>query len=78
MNRRGLLLGFASLLAAPAIVRASSLMPVKALPTRFVPTDWALEYRQEFIAVYEQNMRHLRQTIEENVSGADAFFEIAP
>jgi len=29
-SRRGLLLGFAGLLAAPAIVRASSLMPVKA------------------------------------------------
>lgn len=28
-SRRGLLLGFGSVLAAPAIVRASSLMPVK-------------------------------------------------
>ena len=30
LTRRGLIGGFASLLAAPAIVRASSLMPVKA------------------------------------------------
>lgn len=31
LSRRGLLTGLASLLAAPAIVRASSLMPVKEL-----------------------------------------------
>lgn len=31
MNRRGFLLGAASLLAAPAIVRVGSIMPVKAL-----------------------------------------------
>jgi hypothetical protein len=30
LNRRGLITGLASLVAAPAIVRASSLMPVKA------------------------------------------------
>ena len=30
MNRRSLLTGLASLLAAPAIVRATSIMPVKA------------------------------------------------
>lgn len=33
ITRRGLITGLASLLAAPAIVRASSLMPVKMLPT---------------------------------------------
>ena len=32
MTRRGLIGGLASLVAAPAIVRASSLMPVKTLP----------------------------------------------
>jgi hypothetical protein len=32
LTRRGLIGGFASLLAAPAIVRVSSLMPVKAMP----------------------------------------------
>jgi hypothetical protein len=31
IHRRGLITGFISLIAAPAIVRASSLMPVKAL-----------------------------------------------
>ena len=37
-SRRGLLLGLgAVILAAPAIVRASSIMPVKALPRR---TGW--------------------------------------
>lgn len=32
LNRRGLLLGLASALAAPAIVHAGNLMPVKAIP----------------------------------------------
>jgi len=32
MNRRGFLTGVAGLLAAPAIVRVSSLMPVSVLP----------------------------------------------
>ena len=35
MNRRGILLGLASALAAPAIVHAGNLMPVKALPVEF-------------------------------------------
>lgn len=33
MNRRGFLTGVAGLLAAPAIVRVSSLMPVSVVPT---------------------------------------------
>lgn len=33
LSRRGLFGGFAALLAAPAIVRVASIMPVKALPT---------------------------------------------
>ena len=47
ITRRGLIGGFASLLAAPAIVRVSSLMPVKAmLPSLYaggitwVDADW--------------------------------------
>lgn len=32
-SRRGLLLGLGALVAAPAIVRATSIMPVKAMPT---------------------------------------------
>lgn len=36
MNRRGFLLEAAGLLAAPAIVRVSAIMPVKALP----PVVW--------------------------------------
>ena len=40
ISRRGLIGGFASLLAAPAIVRASSLMPVKALATPSKAVVW--------------------------------------
>jgi hypothetical protein len=35
-SRRGFLIGFGALLAAPAIVRASSLMPVSVLPASVV------------------------------------------
>lgn len=37
--RRQLLFGLASLVAAPAVVRASSLMPVKALPSFYFRHD---------------------------------------
>lgn len=40
VSRRGLIAGFASLLAAPAIVRASSLMPVKL----WAPREWRCWY----------------------------------
>lgn len=36
LSRRSLITGLVSLVAAPAIVRASSLMPVKAMP----PANW--------------------------------------
>jgi len=36
MNRRGLLTGALGFLAAPAIVRASSLMPVSVLPAKII------------------------------------------
>jgi len=41
MNRRGFITGFASFLAAPAIVRVSSLMPISALrlPTNLTATE---------------------------------------
>lgn len=39
LNRRGLLLGLASALAAPAIVHAGNLMPVRAIYPRTI--QWA-------------------------------------
>lgn len=61
ISRRGLLTGLTSLLAAPAIVRVSSLMPVKVMPgpevlelhERFADL---LQYRQEFIAMFENRL----------------------
>lgn len=45
MNRRGFITGLISLVAAPAIVRAGSLMPIKAEPlvalrTSLPPATW--------------------------------------
>src|SRR3990167_2544471 len=39
IHRRGLLIGLASLIAAPAIVRASSLMPIKVFNADVVALD---------------------------------------
>jgi hypothetical protein len=69
-TRRGLITGLAAFLAAPAIVRISSLMPVKAFataeevfwsaPLQLPPS--ALQYRQEFIRVFEESVQWLRHT----------------
>lgn len=46
ISRRGLLLGLASALAAPAIVHAGNLMPVKSVPifdpdaVEWIPSQW--------------------------------------
>src|SRR4051812_3637220 len=43
LNRRGFLTGMGSLLAAPAIVRAASLMPIRAIEVPgwpMPPEDW--------------------------------------
>jgi hypothetical protein len=53
-----LLFGAASLLAAPAIVRISSLMPVKAIEPWWDRVEVVLPsgsyYRKEFVAVFEE------------------------
>jgi hypothetical protein len=41
-SRRGLLLGLTALIASPAIVRASSLMPVKMLKNEIYPISMTL------------------------------------
>src|SRR5215472_6535189 len=40
INRRGFLSGLVGVLAAPAIVRVASIMPVKALPPELVDFDY--------------------------------------
>lgn len=39
LNRRGLLLGLASALAAPAIVHAGNLMPIRSVPRLLRPKE---------------------------------------
>ena len=41
LSRRSFFTGLAAAVAAPAVVRASSIMPVKPIPWRVVTTDWA-------------------------------------
>lgn len=42
MDRRQLITGLISLCAAPAIVRAGSLMPVKQMITPIIRTEWVV------------------------------------
>lgn len=54
MNRRGFLRGVGALIAAPAIVRVSSLMAVSPLPA-----DWPMILRTRTITVEEFAERYL-------------------
>lgn len=49
LNRRSLIIGLASLVAAPAIVRVSSLMPVRRVPTVVFDAAFQIRYRKEAI-----------------------------
>ena len=61
LNRRGLITGLISLVAAPTIVRASSLMPIKVMEQPGVFTEsqmrellrtiWANSYRPQTIII---------------------------
>lgn len=44
-SRRGFLTGLGAILAAPAIVRVASLMPVKALPAPWTHVRYGLGYK---------------------------------
>ncbi len=61
MNRRELITGLISLVTAPAIVRASSIMPVKVMTpiVGFDRSDWLLEDWQAFKIFYEEGRRIL-------------------
>lgn len=63
MNRRSFLLGATGLLAAPAIVRVASIMPVKALPVAELDfTLWRLlraKLEQMEEAIERDTIQHL-------------------
>ena len=48
ISRRGLIAGFATFLVAPAIVRASSLMPISVLPPRSMTASEVRMLMQRF------------------------------
>ena len=89
LTRRGLITGLASFLAAPAIVRASSLMPVKAwepLYGRSPSIVWIDEvyddalavtrYREELVRAFEENYPRLLAAQERFITFGSAEFEI--
>jgi hypothetical protein len=49
ITRRGLITGLTSLLAAPAIVRVTSIMPVKALPVAAMTASEVAKLAQEWL-----------------------------
>lgn len=54
LNRRSLITGLISLVAAPAIVRAGSLMPVKLMqpimPMAILPMPWETATREQILS----------------------------
>lgn len=60
MNRRGLITGVISLFAAPAIVRATSLMPVKALKPSLTIEEWAaMTSSERLVALHREKKNWL-------------------
>ena len=84
LTRRGLIAGFAGLLAAPAIVRATSIMPVRTLPASPLGgVELISRYRQEYIAAFEENCAAITRglnglipygCVEFTIKGEDAYF----
>jgi hypothetical protein len=54
LPRRRFLTGLASLIAAPAIVRVASIMPVKAVPSGITIEDWRQLVRLVEIEIADQ------------------------
>lgn len=52
INRRSLITGLFSLVAAPAIVRVSSIMPVRSLPHEFEVLLYGMNTSEPFSAEY--------------------------
>lgn len=61
LSRRGLITGLISLAAAPAIVRASSLMPIKVMEPETFTVQRLFEMRMN--AVYEETRKNMIRTL---------------
>lgn len=81
LTRRGLLGGFGALLAAPAIVRVTSMMPVKVITPYadgVVIPELVTLYRQEFVSAFEEQYALLRKIKEDvyRITGIDSVWEL--
>lgn len=63
LSRRSLITGLASFLAAPAIVRASSLMPVKAFENPWLPPDYIVRMTAGELAALQKRCAVLGETL---------------
>lgn len=83
-SRRSLLTGLGALIAAPAIVRASSLMPVKAPPLikgeigTWNNVLWSEEYARTYMKSREALLLNPPVVVEYEILGKDAYFSLAP
>jgi hypothetical protein len=65
LSRRGLLTGLGALIAAPAIVRAASIMPVRAAPLLIIPPPVAPYNGKYLVYWHSSDWRDLTSTMEE-------------
>ncbi len=64
LSRRGFIVGAAvTLITAPAIVRAASLMPVKALPFGLSPLEYSFAQTKEIVASNILNLGQIRELL---------------
>jgi hypothetical protein len=73
-SRRSFLIGAAALIAAPAVVRASSLMPVRGIvqPVMPEPQVWTF-YERRYVWATEQGAVHFSAMGDECPWGIDLF-----
>jgi len=76
VSRRGLLTGLASLLAAPAIVRVTSLMPVKALGPPELVLPYTYGENETFSQLVTQTMRRHRSLVIANITENNALLSM--
>lgn len=63
INRRGLITGLISFVAAPAIVRASSLMPVKAVKVDYTFRSFELDILYDQCNILPEWMQYISEII---------------
>ncbi len=67
-SRRRFLRGAATLLAAPALVRVASIMPVRVLPASLAPLEYGRSPMMEMLPDIQRLQEAMRQILERTIN----------